>query len=113
MDIPPQITMVNNVIHNNAGYGVILVKPEDRTGNKLPPTHTHTHPSVSVCVINKLKDESVVFMSLISHSTHSSVLIRLININTVTHITRLHGAETRDCSFNFYNFWSDVNFVHL
>ncbi|XP_053347428.1 SHC SH2 domain-binding protein 1 [Clarias gariepinus] len=31
LDAPPQITMVNNVIHNNAGYGVILVKPEDRT----------------------------------------------------------------------------------
>ncbi|KAB5525783.1 hypothetical protein PHYPO_G00144190 [Pangasianodon hypophthalmus] len=31
LDVPPQITMVNNVIHNNAGYGVILVKPEDRT----------------------------------------------------------------------------------
>ncbi|XP_046898631.1 SHC SH2 domain-binding protein 1 [Hypomesus transpacificus] len=27
MDTMPQITMVNNVIHNNEGYGVILVKP--------------------------------------------------------------------------------------
>ncbi|KAI4898636.1 hypothetical protein NFI96_026002, partial [Prochilodus magdalenae] len=30
LDILPQITMVNNVIHNNEGYGVILVKPDDR-----------------------------------------------------------------------------------
>ncbi|KAG9261192.1 SHC SH2 domain-binding protein 1 [Astyanax mexicanus] len=28
MDVLPQITMVNNVIHNNEGYGVILVKPD-------------------------------------------------------------------------------------
>ncbi|XP_060767608.1 SHC SH2 domain-binding protein 1 isoform X2 [Neoarius graeffei] len=34
LDVPPQITMVNNVIHNNTGYGVILVKPEDRTAAK-------------------------------------------------------------------------------
>ncbi|XP_066569790.1 SHC SH2 domain-binding protein 1 [Amia ocellicauda] len=27
----PKITMVNNVIHNNEGYGVILVKPNDLT----------------------------------------------------------------------------------
>ncbi|KAI5630246.1 SHC SH2 domain-binding protein 1 [Silurus asotus] len=36
LDVPPQITMVNNVIHNNAGYGVILVKPEDRTAVAEP-----------------------------------------------------------------------------
>lgn len=31
MDTMPKITMVNNVIHNNEGYGVILVKPSDAT----------------------------------------------------------------------------------
>ncbi|XP_072527584.1 SHC SH2 domain-binding protein 1 [Salminus brasiliensis] len=30
LDVLPQITMVNNVIHNNEGYGVILVKPDAR-----------------------------------------------------------------------------------
>ncbi|XP_071237212.1 SHC SH2 domain-binding protein 1 [Salvelinus alpinus] len=29
LDTMPKITMVNNVIHNNEGYGVILVKPSD------------------------------------------------------------------------------------
>ncbi|XP_048886256.1 SHC SH2 domain-binding protein 1 [Brienomyrus brachyistius] len=29
LDTLPRITMVNNVIHNNEGYGVILVKPAD------------------------------------------------------------------------------------
>lgn len=28
-DVMPSITMENNVIHNNEGYGVILVKPND------------------------------------------------------------------------------------
>lgn len=32
----PKITMVNNVIHNNQGYGVILVKPGDATVEDLP-----------------------------------------------------------------------------
>ncbi|XP_071782252.2 SHC SH2 domain-binding protein 1 [Centroberyx gerrardi] len=29
LDVMPSITMENNVIHNNEGYGVILVKPRD------------------------------------------------------------------------------------
>ncbi|KAG9341295.1 hypothetical protein JZ751_019397 [Albula glossodonta] len=29
LDTMPKITMINNVIHNNEGYGVILVKPAD------------------------------------------------------------------------------------
>lgn len=29
LDALPRITMVNNVIHNNEGYAVILVKPAD------------------------------------------------------------------------------------
>ncbi|XP_042563873.1 SHC SH2 domain-binding protein 1 [Clupea harengus] len=31
LDTVPKITMINNVIHNNEGYGVILVKPNDNT----------------------------------------------------------------------------------
>lgn len=27
LDVMPSITLENNVIHNNEGYGVILVKP--------------------------------------------------------------------------------------
>lgn len=37
LDAMPKITMVNNVIHNNQGYGVILVKPGDATVEDLPP----------------------------------------------------------------------------
>lgn len=29
LDVMPSITMENNVIHNNEGHGVILVKPAD------------------------------------------------------------------------------------
>lgn len=36
LDSIPRITMVNNVIHNNEGYGVILVKPSDHKTRGLP-----------------------------------------------------------------------------
>uniref|UniRef100_A0A8C2IQG0 SHC SH2-domain binding protein 1 n=1 Tax=Cyprinus carpio TaxID=7962 RepID=A0A8C2IQG0_CYPCA len=36
LDAMPKITMVNNMIHNNQGYGVILVKPGDATVEDLP-----------------------------------------------------------------------------
>lgn len=36
LDVMPKITMVNNVIHNNQGYGVILVKPGDAKVEDLP-----------------------------------------------------------------------------
>uniref|UniRef100_A0A9J8A4C2 SHC SH2-domain binding protein 1 n=1 Tax=Cyprinus carpio carpio TaxID=630221 RepID=A0A9J8A4C2_CYPCA len=36
LDAMPKITMVNNVIHNNQGYGVILVKPGDAAVEDLP-----------------------------------------------------------------------------
>uniref|UniRef100_A0A8C1EUQ7 SHC SH2-domain binding protein 1 n=1 Tax=Cyprinus carpio carpio TaxID=630221 RepID=A0A8C1EUQ7_CYPCA len=35
LDAMPKITMVNNMIHNNQGYGVILVKPGDATVEDL------------------------------------------------------------------------------
>uniref|UniRef100_A0A8C9RTY0 SHC binding and spindle associated 1 n=1 Tax=Scleropages formosus TaxID=113540 RepID=A0A8C9RTY0_SCLFO len=34
LDTMPRITMVNNVIHNNEGYGVILVKPADKSSQQ-------------------------------------------------------------------------------
>lgn len=39
LDAMPKITMVNNMIHNNQGYGVILVKPGDATVEDLPAEH--------------------------------------------------------------------------
>ncbi|XP_062405785.1 SHC SH2 domain-binding protein 1 [Sardina pilchardus] len=36
LDTIPKITMVNNVIHNNEGYGVILVKPNDSRSENQP-----------------------------------------------------------------------------
>ncbi|XP_052009953.1 SHC SH2 domain-binding protein 1 [Xyrauchen texanus] len=36
LDVMPKITMVNNVIHNNQCYGVILVKPGDAKVEDLP-----------------------------------------------------------------------------
>ncbi|XP_041917999.1 SHC SH2 domain-binding protein 1 isoform X1 [Alosa sapidissima] len=37
LDAMPKITMVNNVIHNNEGYGVILVKPNDSRSSEDQP----------------------------------------------------------------------------
>lgn len=57
LDTMPKITMVNNVIHNNEGYGVILVKPNDGVPEDQPakagaagkhrprPPAVHVHPS--------------------------------------------------------------------
>lgn len=36
MDAMPSITMENNVIHNNEGYGVILVKPSSGEEPSIP-----------------------------------------------------------------------------
>lgn len=36
LDVMPSITMENNVIHNNEGYGLILVKPSDGEDQKVP-----------------------------------------------------------------------------
>lgn len=36
LDVMPKITMVNNVIHNNQGYAVILVKPGDAAVEEQP-----------------------------------------------------------------------------
>lgn len=36
LDVAPRIIMENNVVHNNEGYGVILVKPNDVTPDKGP-----------------------------------------------------------------------------
>ncbi|KAK1802140.1 hypothetical protein P4O66_021760 [Electrophorus voltai] len=48
MDVLPKITMVNNVIHNNSGYGVILVKPDGGVVEQQPtvaesPGVKHVH----------------------------------------------------------------------
>ncbi|XP_042371649.1 SHC SH2 domain-binding protein 1 homolog A-like, partial [Plectropomus leopardus] len=36
LDGMPSITMENNVIHNNEGYGVILVKPNNGETHEVP-----------------------------------------------------------------------------
>lgn len=38
----PSITMENNVIHNNEGYGVILVKPNTRVPLDCGGNHNAT-----------------------------------------------------------------------
>ncbi|KAL2088852.1 hypothetical protein ACEWY4_015751 [Coilia grayii] len=48
LDTKPKITMVNNVIHNNEGYGVILVKPNDDLSDDQPAKmETADEPDVS------------------------------------------------------------------
>ena len=36
LDVMPSITMENNVIHNNEGYGVIVVKPNNGEQHRVP-----------------------------------------------------------------------------
>lgn len=36
LDAMPSITMENNVIHNNEGYGVIVVKPSNHEQWRVP-----------------------------------------------------------------------------
>lgn len=40
--VMPSITMENNVIHNNEGYGVILVKPNTRVPLDCEGNHNTT-----------------------------------------------------------------------
>ncbi|XP_031586245.1 SHC SH2 domain-binding protein 1 [Oreochromis aureus] len=44
MDALPSITMENNVIHNNEGYGVILVKPNSGEEPSIPVSRSEEHP---------------------------------------------------------------------
>lgn len=43
LDVMPSITLENNVIHNNEGYGVILVKPSTR-----PPLDSEGRPKATM-----------------------------------------------------------------
>ncbi|XP_034730874.1 SHC SH2 domain-binding protein 1 [Etheostoma cragini] len=48
LDVMPLITMENNVIHNNEGYGVILVKPNNGEQHGVPlniSEENHTEPT--------------------------------------------------------------------
>lgn len=36
LDAMPSITLENNVIHNNEGYGVIMVKPNNGEQHRVP-----------------------------------------------------------------------------
>lgn len=47
----PKITMVNNVIHNNQGYGVILVKPGDAAVEEPPAEPSAAGMFVSVLLL--------------------------------------------------------------
>ncbi|XP_070765108.1 SHC SH2 domain-binding protein 1 [Enoplosus armatus] len=45
LDVMPSITMENNVIHNNEGYGVILVKPNDGEQHGVPLDSSEEDPA--------------------------------------------------------------------
>ncbi|XP_042176113.1 SHC SH2 domain-binding protein 1-like [Oncorhynchus tshawytscha] len=48
LDTMPNITMVNNVIHNNEGYGVILVKPSDAVPGEAAQEDTPTDEQLDI-----------------------------------------------------------------
>ncbi|XP_041792084.1 SHC SH2 domain-binding protein 1 isoform X1 [Chelmon rostratus] len=45
LDVMPSITMENNVIHNNEGYGVIVVKPSDGEQHRVPLDRSEEDPA--------------------------------------------------------------------
>uniref|UniRef100_A0A7N9AT19 SHC SH2-domain binding protein 1 n=1 Tax=Mastacembelus armatus TaxID=205130 RepID=A0A7N9AT19_9TELE len=45
LDVMPSITMENNVIHNNEGYGVILVKSSTSEQHRVPPDTNEGNPA--------------------------------------------------------------------
>ncbi|XP_058485430.1 SHC SH2 domain-binding protein 1 [Solea solea] len=45
LDVLPSITMENNVIHNNEGYGVIVVKPNTGQQEKVPVDGSEEQPA--------------------------------------------------------------------
>ncbi|KAG7482565.1 hypothetical protein JOB18_024411 [Solea senegalensis] len=45
LDVMPSITMENNVIHNNEGYGVIVVKPNTGQQEKVPVDGSEEQPA--------------------------------------------------------------------
>ncbi|XP_076592872.1 SHC SH2 domain-binding protein 1 [Chaetodon auriga] len=45
LDVMPSITMENNVIHNNEGYGVIVVKPSDGEQRRAPLDRSEENPA--------------------------------------------------------------------
>ncbi|XP_052316727.1 SHC SH2 domain-binding protein 1-like [Oncorhynchus keta] len=48
LDTMPKITMVNNVTHNNEGYGVILVKPSDAVPGEAAQEDTRTNEQLDI-----------------------------------------------------------------
>ncbi|XP_060924497.1 SHC SH2 domain-binding protein 1 [Limanda limanda] len=44
LDVMPTITMENNVIHNNEGYGVIVVKPNTGVQHSIPQNRNEDDP---------------------------------------------------------------------
>ncbi|XP_029577706.1 SHC SH2 domain-binding protein 1-like [Salmo trutta] len=48
LDTMPKITMVNNVIHNNEGYGVILVRPSDAVPGEVAQEDTPTDEQLDI-----------------------------------------------------------------
>lgn len=49
LDVMPSITMENNVIHNNEGYGVILVKPNTSKGRRSSQSECNIKRDRYVC----------------------------------------------------------------
>lgn len=85
LDVMPSITMENNVIHNNEGYGVIVVKPsngeqhracQDMTEEPAGPTVDKQQECVSTTSTSNVTSSSSAYVLpelLQNHSTTSTV----------------------------------------
>lgn len=52
LDVMPSITMENNVIHNNEGYGVILVKPNNREQHRSEGRQSSTRQTITLSYLS-------------------------------------------------------------
>ncbi|XP_073320787.1 SHC SH2 domain-binding protein 1 isoform X2 [Pagrus major] len=61
LDVMPSITMENNVIHNNEGYGVIVVKPNNGEQHRVPLDRCEEDPTAPTSSSNSadVQPESV------------------------------------------------------
>lgn len=62
LDVMPSITLENNVIHNNEGYGVILVKPsspQEACEGRSSQWSVAATCSVSIGTENPVKDQLI------------------------------------------------------
>lgn len=79
----PAITMENNVIHNNEGFGVILVKPGNEE-HQVPADRTDGEQQLLVCLLfaEDVYDKGVCLQKTLLHTQLKTSSRRVLQIHT-------------------------------